>query len=49
MELLTKAMTGVNNFKVELLINIGSSDGESKHQLASKTDIKTVSRPQIDL
>jgi len=44
MELLTKAMTGVNNFKVELLMNVGSSDGESKHQLASKTDIKKFSQ-----
>lgn len=44
MELLTKAMTGANNFKVELLINVGSSDGESKHQLASKTDTKKFSQ-----
>lgn len=44
MELLTKAMTWINNFEVELLINIGSSDGESKYQLATKTDIKKFSQ-----
>lgn len=43
MEPLTKAMTRANNFKVELLINVGSSSGESKHQLASKMDIKKFS------
>lgn len=44
MELLTKATAGVNNLKVELLINAGSSDGESKHQLAPKPNIKKFSR-----
>lgn len=44
MELLTKAMTWTSNFEVELLINVGSSNGESKYQLAPKTDIKKFSQ-----
>lgn len=41
MELLTQALTGDD---VELLTNVGSSDGESKHQLASKTGIRKFSQ-----
>lgn len=41
MELLTQALTGA---EVKLLTNVGSSDGESKHQLASQTGIRKFSQ-----
>lgn len=44
MELLTKALTGVGSSEVELLTHVGSSDGESKHPLASKAGIKKFSQ-----